>query len=113
MPFEQKSLGITSCFALYLAKNNAPVHAFFISFLSLKRYYSIILFIILGAWSQGIKRGYVSIVICTCESRLSHARAECLNLYQSISNSCIPVSQKTDQESASEEIARGSQEMEG
>ena len=101
MPFEQKSLGITSCFALYLAKNNAPVHAFFISFLSLKRYYSIILFIILGAWSQGIKRGYVSIVICTCESRLSHARAECLNLYQSISNSCIPVSQKTDQESAS------------
>ena len=96
MPFEQKILGITFCFALYLAKNNAPVHAFFISFLSLKRYYSIILFIILGAWSQGIKRGYVSIVICTCESRLSHARAECVNLYQSICyyiqrlHSCFP-----------------------
>jgi hypothetical protein len=102
MPFEQKSLGKTSCFALYLAKNTAPVHAFFISFLSLKRYYSIILFIILGAWSQGIKRGYVSIVVCACESRLSHARAECVNLYQSISKGCIPVSQETDQESASD-----------
>jgi hypothetical protein len=41
MPFEQKSLGTTSFFALYLVKNNAPVHAFFISFLSLKRYYSL------------------------------------------------------------------------
>ena len=101
MPFEQKIFGKISFFAQYLVKNSAPVHAFYISFLSLKRYYSIILFIILGAWSQGIKRGYVSIVICTCESRLSHARAECVNLYQSISNSCIPVSQKTEQESAS------------
>ena len=71
MPFEQKILGITSFFALYLDKSIAPVHAFFISFLSLKRYYSIILFIILCAWSQGIERGNVSTVrvtfgLCPC-----------------------------------------------
>ena len=99
MPFEKKNYGITSFFALYLDKNIAPVHAFFISFLSLKRYYSIILFIILCAWSQGIERGNVSTVICACESRLGHALAQCVNLYQSISKGCIPVSQKTDQES--------------
>ena len=62
-------------------------------FFSLKRYYSLLK---RAAWSHGIERGYVSIVLCAGESRLSHARAECVNLYQSICyyiqrlHSCFP-----------------------
>jgi hypothetical protein len=96
MPFEQKILGRISFFALYLVKNSAPFHAFFILFLSLKHYYSIIFIIKACAWSHGIERGYVSIVVCAGESRLSHARAGCMNLYQSISKGCIPISQEMD-----------------
>ena len=84
IPFAQKRLGKTSFCALYLVKNSAPVHAFYISFLSLKRYYSIIFFIKARAWSHGIEQRNVSIVVCAGESRLSHARAGCMNLYQSI-----------------------------
>jgi hypothetical protein len=96
IPFAQKRFGKTSFCALYLVKNSAPVHAFYISFLSLKRYYSIIFFIKACAWSHGIEQRNVSIVVCAGESRLSHARTECVNLYQSISKGCIPISQEMD-----------------
>jgi hypothetical protein len=58
--------------------NSAPLFR-----VSIKANERTIFFIKACAWSHGIERRYVSIVVCAGESRLSHARAECVNLYQS------------------------------
>ena len=61
-------------------------------FFSLKSYYSLLK---LAAWSHGIEQGYVSNVASTPVQSVWI----CTKVFVTISNSCIPVSQETDQES--------------